>query len=260
MANFGDYQIPHFEDDLITINEFLRIVLNTIFFHRWIGETNFEDCDSIIPNITYVKIKNENLQKTIESKISLLEKNIIKTQHAQVILNFYEKKVKKFFLYDELSNNWESWKFLFILKKEQKKSSNNDNENENENDNDIIKTQHAQVILNFYEKKVKKFFLYEELSNIWESWTFLFIIKNEQNDYSDNDNSNKENKIRKYLSFILQKLNDKIDYMPNFSMDIKLPEETFPFEIIINTEMKENDLISIIKDMNIKNALKDDFI
>jgi hypothetical protein len=136
MANFGDYQIPHFEDDLITINEFLRIVLNTIFFHRWIGETNFEDCDSIIPNITYVKIKNENLQKTIESKISLLEKNIIKTQHAQVILNFYEKKVKKFFLYDELSNNWESWKFLFILKKEQKKSSNNDNENENENDND----------------------------------------------------------------------------------------------------------------------------
>jgi hypothetical protein len=208
MANFGDYQIPHFEDDLITINEFLRIVLNTIFFHRWIGETNFEDCDSIIPNITYVKIKNENLQKTIESKISLLEKNIIKTQHAQVILNFYEKKVKKFFLYDELSNNWESWKFLFILKKEQKKSSNNDNENENENDNHIIK----------------------------------------------------ENKIRKYLSFILQKLNDKIDYMPNFSMDIKLPEETFPFEIIINTEMKENDLISIIKDMNIKNALKDDFI
>jgi hypothetical protein len=199
MANYGTYQIPHFEDDLPTINEFLRIVLNTIFFHRWIGETNFEDCDSIFPNITYVKIKNENLQKTIESKISLLEKNIIKTQHAQVILNFYEKKVKKFFLY-------------------------------------------------------------EELSNIWESWTFLFIIKNEQNDYSDNDNSNKENKIRKYLSFVLQKLNDKIDFMPNFSMETKLPEETFPYEIVINTEMKENDLMSIIKDMNIKNALKDDFI
>ncbi len=208
MSNYGIYQIPQFEDDISNIKEFLRIAFNTIFFHRWLGETNFEDCDSIIPNITYVKIKNENLQKTIESKISLLEKNIIKTQHAQVILNFYEKKVKKFFLYDELSNNWESWKFLFILKKEQKKSSNNDNENKNENDNDIIK----------------------------------------------------ENKIRKYLSFILQKLNDKIDYMPNFSMDIKLPEETFPFEIIINTEMKENDLISIIKDMNIKNALKDDFI
>jgi hypothetical protein len=199
MANYGTYQIPHFEDDLPTINEFLRIVLNTIFFHRWIGETNFEDCDSIFPNITYVKIKNENLQKTIESKISLLEKNIIKTQHAQVILNFYEKKVKKFFLY-------------------------------------------------------------EELSNIWESWTFLFIIKNEQNDFSDNDNSNKENKIRKYLSFVLQKLNDKIDFMPNFSMETKLPEETFPYEIVINTEMKENDLMSIIKDMNIKNALKDDFI
>ena len=202
MANFGDYQIPHFEDDLPTIKEFLRIVLNTIFFHRWIGETNFEDCDSIFPNITYVKIKNENLQKTIESKISLLEKSIIKTQHAQVILNFYEKKVKKFFLYDEFSNLWESWKFLFIIKKEKKDSSDNDKDKDME----------------------------------------------------------KEISIRNYLSFILQKLNDKIDYMPNFSMDVKLPEETFPFEIIINTEMKENDLISIIKDMNIKNALKDDFI
>ena len=202
MANYGTYQIPHFEDDLITINEFLRIVLNTIFFHRWIGETNFEDCDSIFPNITYVKIKNENLQKTIESKISLLEKSIIKTQHAQVILNFYEKKVKKFFLYDEFSNLWESWKFLFIIKKEKKDSSDNDKDKDME----------------------------------------------------------KEISIRNYLSFILQKLNDKIDYMPNFSMDVKLPEETFPFEIIINTEMKENDLISIIKDMNIKNALKDDFI
>ena len=202
MANYGTYQIPHFEDDLPTIKEFLRIVLNTIFFHRWIGETNFEDCDSIFPNITYVKIKNENLQKTIESKISLLEKSIIKTQHAQVILNFYEKKVKKFFLYDEFSNLWESWKFLFIIKKEKKDSSDNDKDKDME----------------------------------------------------------KEISIRNYLSFILQKLNDKIDYMPNFSMDVKLPEETFPFEIIINTEMKENDLISIIKDMNIKNALKDDFI
>ena len=202
MANYGTYQIPHFEDDLPTINEFLRIVLNTIFFHRWIGETNFEDCDSIFPNITYVKIKNENLQKTIESKISLLEKSIIKTQHAQVILNFYEKKVKKFFLYDEFSNLWESWKFLFIIKKEKKDSSDNDKDKDME----------------------------------------------------------KEISIRNYLSFILQKLNDKIDYMPNFSMDVKLPEETFPFEIIINTEMKDNDLISIIKDMNIKNALKDDFI
>ena len=43
-------------------------------------------------------------------------------------------------------------------------------------------------------------------------------------------------------------------------METKLPEETFPYEIVINTEMKENDLMSIIKDMNIKNALKDDFI
>ena len=48
--------------------------------------------------------------------------------------------------------------------------------------------------------------------------------------------------------------------MPNFSIDSKLPEETFPYEIIVNTDMKESDFIAMIKEMNIKNALKDDFI
>jgi hypothetical protein len=193
MSNYGIYQIPQFEDDISNIKEFLRIAFNTIFFHRWLGETNFEDCDSSFSNLTYVKIKNENLQKTIENKISLLEKNIVKTKRAQVTLNFYEKKILKYYLYEENSNIWESWKFLFCVK-------NNDN------------------------------------------------------------NDNKENKIRQYLSFILQKLNDKIDFMPNFPIDSKLPEETFPYEIIVNTEMKESDFIAMIKEMNIKNALKDDFI
>ena len=60
MANYGNYDIPLFEDDIQTIKEFFRIVLNTIFFHRWLGETKFEDTESIFSNITYVKVKNDN--------------------------------------------------------------------------------------------------------------------------------------------------------------------------------------------------------
>ncbi len=62
MTNFGNYELPVFvkklfnlkEDDINTIKEFLRISLHTIFFHRWLGETNFEDVESQFANINYV--------------------------------------------------------------------------------------------------------------------------------------------------------------------------------------------------------------
>lgn len=44
------------EDDLNTIKEFLRISLHTIFFHRWLGESNFEDVESQFSNINYVRL------------------------------------------------------------------------------------------------------------------------------------------------------------------------------------------------------------
>lgn len=195
MANYGNYDIPLFEDDIQTIKEFFRIVLNTIFFHRWLGETKFEDTESIFSNITYVKIKNDNLQKLIENNISLLEKNIIKSNRVQVSLKFYQKKIQKFYIMQELSNLWEKWEFLFAIKK----------------NNDVINTQ-------------------------------------------------KENKIREYLCFVLEKLNDKFDFMPDFEIDSQLPEETFPFEININSNISDDDFLSLIKDMSIKSALKEDVI
>lgn len=195
MANYGNYDIPLFEDDLTTIKEFFRIAVYTIFFHRWLGESNYEDIESIFSNITYVKIKNPDLEKVIENNIALIEKNIIKSNKAQVVLNFYQKKIQKYYIMQELENMWESWKFLFVLKK----------------GSDVITNQ-------------------------------------------------KENKIREYLCYILEKLNDKFDFMPDFNIDTKLPAETFPYEIIINTNLSDNDLLSLIKEMSIKNALKDDII
>lgn len=121
-----------------------------------------------------IKLKNPELDKTIESNISLLEKNLIKFGKIQVILNFYQKKVQKFYIMQELVNLWESWKFIFVLKK----------------DSD------AQL---------------PEL----------------------NSSKQKENKIREFIFLVLEKMNDKYDFMPDFDIEEqnKLPSETFPFEV-----------------------------
>ena len=63
--------------------------------------------------------------------------------------------------------------------------------------------------------------------------SLLFAIKKN----TDVINTQKENKIREYLSYILEKLNDKFDFMPDFDVDSQLPEETFPFEININANI-----------------------
>ena len=118
MANFGNYDIPLFEDDIQTIKEFFRIALNTIVFHRWLGESKFEDTESIFSNITYVKIKNESLQKTIEFNVSQLEKSILKSNRVQVSLKFYQKKIQKFYIMQELTNLWEKWEFRRCLHRE----------------------------------------------------------------------------------------------------------------------------------------------
>ena len=176
MANYGKYSIPLLEEDLPTIKEFFRIALNTLFFHRWIGETNFEDSESIIPNITYIKLKNDALQKEIEKNVNLLETKISESKRVEVKVNFYTEKKINWMFREELDKLWESWTFVFLLK----------NKSENENDN------------------------------------------NNNNEEEDEENS-KENLIRKYLFIILQKLNDKIDFMPNLNNNNnnnKLEQET----------------------------------
>ena len=83
--------------------------------------------------------------------------------------------------------------------------------------------------LSFFEKSEKK-------ENPWEKWNFISIFdkkeelskKNEiKNDKSDSD-SDKENKIREYMFKIIEKLNDKGNYMPIVNLsDKNLKNETF---------------------------------
>ena len=210
MANYGRYSIPLLEEDLPTIKEFFRIALNTLFFHRWIGETNFEDSESIIPNITYIKLKNDALQKEIEKNVNLLETKISESKRVEVKVNFYTEKKINWMFREELDKLWESWTFVFLLK----------NKSENENDN------------------------------------------NNNNEEEDEENS-KENLIRKYLFIILQKLNDKIDFMPNLNNNNnnnKLEQETFPYEIIFNNNITDNYLIKLLKEISIQNELKNNLI
>jgi hypothetical protein len=209
MANYGKYSIPLLEEDLPTIKEFFKIALNTLFFHRWIGETNFEDSESIIPNINYIKLKNDNLQKEIEKNVNLLEKKINESKRVEVKINFYTEKKINWMFREELDKLWESWTFVFLLKN---KSDNNNNDNNDNNNN-------------------------------------------------EEEENSKENLIRKYLFIILQKLNDKIDFMPNLNNNNnKLEKETFPYEIIINNNLSDNYFIKLMKEISIQNALKDSIL
>lgn len=54
MTNYGNYEIPVFQDDLQTIKEFMRISLHSIFYHRFLSDSETEDVESSFSNINYV--------------------------------------------------------------------------------------------------------------------------------------------------------------------------------------------------------------
>lgn len=78
-------------------------------------------------------MKNTELEKTIESNILNFEKSLLKFSKSQLVLNFYQKKVHKFYVMQELVNMWESWKFFFILKKENNEQIHEVNNKQKEN-------------------------------------------------------------------------------------------------------------------------------
>lgn len=102
----------------------------------------------------------------------------------------------------------------------------------------------------------------QELVNLWESWKFFFILKKDNSEalHELNSAKQKENKIREYIYYVLEKVNDKFDFMPDFNIVEKeeLPIETFPFEIKINSGMNDSVFMSMIKNIGMKNV--DDLI
>ena len=120
----GEYTIIYSEDDICQIKEILEISLNIIFFHRYLGSQNFEDVQSKLNNISYVKIKNEKLSKDLISIINTTENNLKNNnnQYAQKLtLSFYQNKN------DKKGGNkpWEIWNFILrYSKKEDLKEKN----------------------------------------------------------------------------------------------------------------------------------------
>jgi hypothetical protein len=97
----------------------------------------------------------------------------------------------------------------------------------------LVKFSKISLELNFYQKKVSSFYFMQQLTNLWESWKFILVIKNEsESNFTDLNTKQKENKIRDYIFYILEKLNDKFDFMPDINLDDPdLPKETFPYEV-----------------------------
>jgi len=82
-------------------------------------------------------LKNSELEKTIETNISNVEKTLSKSTRIQFVLNFYQKKVQRFYIMEELVNLWETWKFFFILKNENSENQMNELNNTKQKENKI---------------------------------------------------------------------------------------------------------------------------
>ena len=196
MANFGNHTIPIFQDDILTVKEYLRIAINVVFYHRWLNNSNYyEEESDISKNISYLKINDESLEKDIQSLLKQIDGYIS-----------YQNKF--------------------------------------------------QITLNFYTKLVTQLYFFQKTEGLWERWNFLVTV-------SDNNNNSldKESKIRKFISTIIKELNTGKDFMP----DIKLNDfekcdnnndknSNFPYEIKLSPEFDQQSMLTIFKNMDIKNS------
>ena len=196
MANFGNHTIPIFQDDILTVKEYLTIAINVIFYHRWLNNNNYiEEQSNINKNISYIKIKDDSLDKEINNLLSQID-------------NYFPNQNK------------------------------------------------FQITLNFYSRLVPQLYFFTKLEGLWEKWNFLIKI-------SDNNSTDKESKIRKFISTIIKELNSGKDFMPDIELNDfenmnninnKGKNSNFPFEIKISNEFDQQSMLSIFKNMDIKNS------
>ena len=192
MSNYGEYTIIYFEEDILQIKEILEIFLNIIFFHRYLASKYFEDVQSKLNNISYVKIKNEKLSKDLINNINEIENNFKQNlnQYAQrLTLSFYEKNKSK----KEKQNPWEIWNFILILS----------------NKEELI----GKKSVNYKKEEIE---------------------------------DDKENNIRKFIFKIIEKLNDKDNYMPNINLnDNSLSDGIFAYDFKIENVSTKEDYLTL---------------
>ena len=202
MSEIGEYTLILFEDDILELKELLEMSLNIIFFHRNLSNNNYEDAQSKLTNITYVKLTNETLSKEIIKIINDLENNFKNDSqiYGQILtLSFFDKIEKK-------DNPWEKWNFILVLSKKE-----------------------------ITKKKDE-------------------LIVDEENKEFD-----KENKIREYIFKIIEKLNDKGNYMPSVNLNDKnLENETFLHKYDTKEIKNEEEYLSLFN--NYMQKSQDDII
>ena len=198
MSDCAEYTIS-FEDEILEIKEILELSLNIIFFHRYLGNNNYEEAQSQLNNISYVKLKNTELSNELTNIINEIENDFKNNNHyaQKLTLYFYEKDKNK----KDLKNPWEIWNFILILSKKEDIKDKND-------------------------------------------------INNKVGEIEDD----KENKIRKYIFKIIEKLNDKENYMPNININVNsFEEETFSHNIKIDKISTKEDYLSLLNHFIKKN-------
>ena len=114
----------------------------------------------------------------------------------------------------------------------------------------------CQITLNFNEKSEKN----KNFENPWEKWIFISnLVKGEVLKEKNDSNSNsscldKENIIREYIFKIIDKLNDKENYMPKITFDDKnSEEETFSHNFKIDTIETEEEYLALFNNYVKKN-------
>ena len=202
MSEIGEYTLILFEDDILELRELLEMSLNIIFFHRNLSNNNYEDAQSKLTNITYVKLTNETLSKEIIKIITDIENNFKNDSqiYGQILtLSFFDKIEKK-------DNPWEKWNFILVLSKKE------------------------------ITKKKDELLIDEE-----------------------NKEFDKENKIREYIFKIIEKLNDKGNYMPSVNLNDKnLENETFLHKYETKKIKNEEEYLSLFN--NYMQKSQDDII
>ena len=110
-----DHTLEIFEDDVMTIKEYLKISLYIIFFHRWLNNNNYTDQESSINNISYKKIQNDLLGKEINNLLNNVDSYSENYNKLQITVNIYTKETRSYFFYTKKEGLWEKWNFLIKI-------------------------------------------------------------------------------------------------------------------------------------------------
>ena len=120
MSNYDNHIVGIFQDDIETVKEFLKIAINTIFFHRWINNNNYICETSLIKDISYMKIEDNDLQKDIDNLLNNITTYYSKSyQKFQIDLDFYTKNQGFLLgLFQKKESCWEKWNILIKIVEE----------------------------------------------------------------------------------------------------------------------------------------------